>query len=100
LNRRSQDDAALPAPDAGAIRESASYLHCKMCLDELPAGASPALWARLSVGVIPWGIQIWCERHDAEVARIDFERLEVWKQSVVEDECEFCRRFGPPPREN
>jgi hypothetical protein len=100
VTRRSRDDASGRTRHERDIREPASYLHCKMCLDELPVGASPALWARLSVGVIRCGIQIWCERHDAEVARIDFERLEAWKDSLIDDECEFSRRFGPARREN
>ena len=100
LNRRSRDRVSSPARPADSVREPASYLHCKMCLDEMPSGASPALWARLSFGVIPRGIQIWCERHDAEVARIDFERLDAWKEGLADDECVFCRCFGPPPPEN
>jgi len=60
---------------------------------EMPCGTSPAQWARLSVGVTPGGIQVWCERHDAEVLRIDFARLEAWKDGL-DDDCELCREFA------
>jgi hypothetical protein len=65
------------------------------CMFELPRGKSPALWARLSVGVLPDGLQVWCERHDAEVVRIDFAQLEAWKDAV-EQQRAICRELPPP----
>jgi len=94
-NRNDANRTAAPRTE----REQATYLHCKMCLDELPPGASPALWARLSVGVIRGGVQIWCERHDAEVVLIDFAQLESWKDGYA-GECEECRRLGLNHRNN
>lgn len=98
MTRRSRDEKTR-VPEPRAARELATYLHCKMCLAELPPGASPALWARLSVGVIRGGVQIWCERHDAEVVLIDFEQLESWKDGL-DGECEACRRLGVNHRSN
>lgn len=77
-------------------RPGANYLHCMRCMFELPRGKSPALWARLSVGVLPDGLQVWCERHDAEVVRIDFAQLDAWKDAV-EEQSAICREFPPPP---
>ena len=77
-----------------ARREGANYLHCTRCMFELPRGKSPALWARLSVGVLPDGLQVWCERHDAEVVRIDFAQLDAWKDSV-DEQCSIMREFPP-----
>lgn len=44
------------------------YLHCAKCLHELPAGVSPADYAKVNVGITNDGIQIWCIRHDCNVA--------------------------------
>lgn len=50
-----------------AKEEIMSYLHCRMCLREKPADVSPVQWARLSVGITPQGIQVWCVRHNVNV---------------------------------
>lgn len=49
------------------------YMHCKLCIDELPAGIAPVTYARLSVGFTDEGLQIWCDRHSCNVAHIHFE---------------------------
>jgi hypothetical protein len=73
-----------------------SYWHCRMCHGQLPKGMAMARWARLSVGLTPWGLQVWCERHDAEVATVDFDRIDEWKSILPRhdgcEECELCRR--------
>jgi hypothetical protein len=50
-----------------------AYIHCGLCLDELPAEESPQSFARLSVGFTRQGLQVWCVRHDCNVLHIDFE---------------------------
>lgn len=49
------------------------YIHCTLCIEELPAGESPESWARLSVGFTLHGMQVWCVRHNVNVVHIDFE---------------------------
>jgi len=54
------------------------YLHCGECIAELrdgvaPDGESPESYARLALGWTKYGIQAWCNRHQANVAHIDFE---------------------------
>lgn len=49
------------------------YLHCKLCIDELPKGMSPQSYASIGVGWSNEGLQIWCERHQVNVLHIDFE---------------------------
>ena len=49
------------------------YLHCKICMDAIPEGESPATHARISVGWTPAGLQVWCARHDINIMHIDFE---------------------------
>ena len=89
MSRRATPHAARPT---ATRRQGANYLHCTRCMFELPRGKSPALWARLSVGVLPDGLQVWCERHDTEVVRIDFARLDAWRDAV-EEQAAICREF-------
>lgn len=49
------------------------YLHCKLCVQELPRGRSPEQFSRLAVGLTKQGLQIWCMRHDCNVLHLDFE---------------------------
>ena len=53
-----------------ALNETTSSLQCPRCMKERPAAQTPAQWNRLSVGTTPRGIQVWCERHDCNVAHI------------------------------
>ncbi len=50
-----------------------TFLHCAMCLDELPADTSPMEYAMEEVGFTKEGIQIWCRRHNASILHLDFE---------------------------
>jgi len=50
-----------------------SYLHCVKCLEERPKGISPKDWGMNEVGFTKQGLQIWCRRHNCNVAHIDFE---------------------------
>ncbi len=47
-------------------------MHCGRCIEEgVPQDMSPREWARLEVGFTPDGtIQVWCVRHDTEVAEV------------------------------
>lgn len=49
------------------------FFHCQLCLKSLPEEQSPRDWAQLEVGFTPLGIQVWCKRHECNVAHIDFE---------------------------
>ena len=48
-------------------------LHCGLCLREKPPGVSPREYASLEIGYTEIGLQIWCKRHECNVAHIDFE---------------------------
>ena len=50
-----------------------AYVHCGKCLDEMPNGTSPQLWADLEVGWTDEGLQVWCRRHNCNVMHVDFE---------------------------
>lgn len=63
-----------------SAKEIVWYLHCRKCLSEVVSGdtdtgtpESPQSYSQLDVGFTPFGIQVWCRRHDINVINIDFE---------------------------
>jgi hypothetical protein len=57
----------------GNTNEIQSYMHCRLCMSDIPDDVSPQEYARLEVGCTPNGIQVWCTRHDVNVCHIHFE---------------------------
>lgn len=59
--------------------EITMFLHCGLCLAELKElwkkgeEVSPRDYARTQTGYTVLGLQIWCNRHDCNVAHIDFQ---------------------------
>ena len=49
------------------------FFHCAKCLEEIPGGVSPEEFQNVQIGFTRLGIQIWCKRHDCNVAHIDFQ---------------------------
>jgi hypothetical protein len=49
------------------------YMHCKECLSDRPKSVAPREWASLEVGFTALGVQVWCKRHEINVAHIDFQ---------------------------
>ena len=49
------------------------FFHCALCLDDMPLGESPQSYQRIQVGFTKLGLQVWCIRHDVNIAHIDFE---------------------------
>lgn len=63
--------------DVREPNEISGYVHCAMCLRELrlhdlPAGDSPATFARVNVGLTARGVQAWCVRHNVNIAHFVF----------------------------
>lgn len=54
------------------VNQIIRWLHCGRCLREMPVGESPSSWARLDAGVTEKGVQIWCTRHEVNVALIEW----------------------------
>lgn len=52
--------------------EIVRYMHCGKCLREMPQGESPSSWARLDAGITEKGMQLWCRRHEVNVALIEW----------------------------
>lgn len=53
-----------------------SFFHCMKCLGEKPEDTSPREWAQLEVGFTSMGVQVWCKRHEMEVAHVRTEKVE------------------------
>jgi hypothetical protein len=49
------------------------YLHCSLCVGELPRGMSPSSYQSIEAGWTAQGLQVWCKRHDCNILHIDFE---------------------------
>jgi len=49
---------------------------CSACLDEFAKGQTDAKtigsYLRMDIGFTQRGIQVWCQRHDANIVEIDF----------------------------
>lgn len=63
----------MTKPELSTENQIDDFMHCALCLAELPKGDTPADYARLSVGFTPRGVQVWCWRHQCNVCNIDFE---------------------------
>lgn len=51
-----------------------TFFHCARCLKELPESTAPSDWARQQCAITPEGwLQVWCTRHDCNIALIRFE---------------------------
>lgn len=59
-----------------------SYAHCRQCFAELPDGMSMEEWARLSVGLTPLGLQVWCVRHGMNV--VHYKAVDPSTSAVIE----------------
>ena len=59
--------------DISNLNQIEMYLHCGLCLKELPKDTSPAEYQDVAVGWTKQGIQVWCNRHQANMLHIDFE---------------------------
>jgi hypothetical protein len=53
------------------VNSMAEFLHCARCLAACPPELSAAEFARLAVGRTPYGLQVWCIRHNANVYHLD-----------------------------
>jgi hypothetical protein len=53
--------------------EIKAYMHCGLCLQEMPEGVSAQQFQRIEVGWTEYGLQVWCRRHDVNICHIDFE---------------------------
>jgi hypothetical protein len=73
--------AEYPEPewdDISSDNQIEVFLHCRLCLEEFKAGVpeargkSPKEYADTQAGWTKQGLQVWCNRHEVNVAHIDF----------------------------
>lgn len=55
------------------------YFNCTKCLEELPRNTSPKEYARQQLSITKEGLQLWCNRHDMNIALI---RLRAARRKV------------------
>ena len=65
--------AERPRPEPSNSNEIQAFMHCGLCLAEMPEGTSPRQWVRMEVGWTVLGLQVWCVRHEVNVLHVDFE---------------------------
>ncbi len=58
--------------DIRTTEQIGQFFHCGRCIRELPSGESPQSYQRMQVGFTTIGIQIWCVRHDCNIAHVMF----------------------------
>jgi len=81
-----EETGTITTDDLSGFRAD-TVLHCKMCVEELPANTNPKDWARLSFGSFHKPnqpgiyLQLWCDRHDCNVATIHVQS-EEWVYSA------------------
>jgi len=88
------------------------FLHCRLCLEEMPKMFSPMDWAETSIGWTKEGLQLWCNRHDKNILHMDFEGEKIasslqgsahfnpvqFKNMIIK--CEKCDHAGYPEVNN
>lgn len=52
-------------------------LECKRCIESCPAGMLLEDYVRVTVGLTPYGLQVWCKRHQVNVAHLDFRGARI-----------------------
>ena len=68
--------------------EILQYIHCGLCLKDFKKeghGQSPKSFSKLSIGFTPIGLQVWCDRHDCNVAHIDFKGAQHRANTIRKD---------------
>ena len=73
----------------------ARYIHCSLCIEEMPENISPRMYAHNEVGILINGdIQVWCVRHEKNVVIFDMEKSSMMIDPDVEPvelgECDEC----------
>jgi hypothetical protein len=48
------------------------FLECRQCAESCPVGMTLQEWGDLQVGLTSYGVQVWCNRHKANVIHFDF----------------------------
>ena len=67
----------VPEELSHLLRTIREPIVCSKCADEIAAGTAGAVslrdYTRLEAGLTARGLQLWCIRHDLNVAHVDFD---------------------------
>lgn len=63
-----------PKPWLSFHNRITTYFNCKRCLEEKPVNLAASQYRSIDVGMTPRGLQVWCSRHNVNIAHIDFEQ--------------------------
>lgn len=69
----------MKRPIPPSTNEIQTFIHCALCLEEyrrtVSGLMSPREYANNEVGWTPFGLQVWCKRHEVNVVHLDFEGM-------------------------
>lgn len=63
------------------------FIHCKRCYESKPKNKSIRQYSKIEVGRTKYGILVWCQRHNIEVAHLPYE----WNDEMKACECDSCK---------
>lgn len=65
--------------------EIISFFHCATCLPSKPRDKSPKEWSMQQAGWTSEGMQVWCNRCEKNIIKINFQEVyERYKQNEEE----------------
>ena len=67
------------------ICKISTYLHCTLCLAELPPDLPPNEYQSIEVGMLAegTGLQVWCKRHECNVFTVNLNGDKwTWDASI------------------
>lgn len=79
LDKKLAEMKPIEGRDISNLKEISLFFHCRLCVEEyakrVPGsiGISRRDWAEIEVGFTELGIQVWCKRHECNIAHVDFE---------------------------
>jgi hypothetical protein len=53
------------------------YWHCAHCISEMPQDKSPREYASIEAGWTKKGFQVWCKKHNVNIANFDLLGIKV-----------------------
>lgn len=57
--------------------EIKQVFECKRCAETCPVGILLNDYQRITVGLTPYGFQVWCTRHQLNVVHFDFRGQKI-----------------------
>lgn len=74
-NESVSDNQPAKEPNNSLKNDILLFWHCAKCSDQVPPELSLREYANIEVGLTPDGIQVWCKRHEVNVACFSIAEL-------------------------